>query len=62
MEEDRVYTVDEAAEYLKMSPDFIRYNVRHGKLGCYRCGKRMRFSIEHLEKYLRSVEMRAVEE
>lgn len=61
MEEDRVFTVKEAAEYLKMSPDYIRAQMRKGSLGCYRFGKSIRFSMEHIEDYLRSIEHKAVE-
>lgn len=59
MEEERSYTVKDAADYMKMSPDYIRDRVRDGSLSYYCHGRRIRFSKEHLEAFLTRVERKA---
>lgn len=47
--EDRLFTVDEAAQYLRLHPESVRRQVREGKLPHRRtAGGKIRFTSEDL--------------
>lgn len=56
MEEIKLYTPEEAAEILHMSIDYVYDKVQEGSLGCFRFGRKIRFSIDHLTSFIESKE------
>lgn len=50
----KIFTVDEAAEFLKVSPGYVQELMKNGELKFYRIGVRaIRISQEHIEEYLK---------
>lgn len=50
--EDNVYTLPEAAKYLKMAEPTLRLYIRQGDITGSRLGKRWMFQKKDLEKFL----------
>lgn len=50
--EQRLYTVDEAAEFLQLHPKTLRRKIREGEIESTRVGKRYRLSEAQLRGYL----------
>ena len=42
------YTTDEAAQFLRLSPNALRIMVCRGKVKAYKLGRRLRFHVEDL--------------
>ena len=52
MEDIKVYTVEEVAEILKMSKDYVYDRAAEGTLPCYKLGRELRFTAEHISTFL----------
>jgi excisionase family DNA binding protein len=48
----QLYTKEEAAELLRVSPVTVHRHIKEGKLGSYRMGSRVLVSASHIEDYL----------
>lgn len=58
----KILTVDEAAEFLRLSPGYVQLLIRDGELKCYRIGSRaIRISMEQIEEYLKNRESKESE-
>lgn len=55
--EPKIFTVDEAAEYLRLSPGYIRELIGNKELKCFRIGERaVRISMDQITEWLKSKE------
>lgn len=52
---DKVYTIDEAAELLKLNPMTIRREIKRGNLAAAKIGRTYRISKESLADYYRKI-------
>lgn len=50
--DQRLYTVDEAADFLQIHPKTLRRKIREGEIQSTRVGKRYRFTEAQLRDYL----------
>jgi len=53
-ENERWSSIDEVAEYLKVSTDTIRDYIRKEKIPNYKVGKQYRFKISEIDEWVRS--------
>lgn len=51
--EDKIYTVQEAADYLKISSSTIRRMANQRKLSSFRVNTRIRFHLVDLDDYVK---------
>ncbi|EJL42517.1 DNA-binding protein, excisionase family [Brevibacillus sp. CF112] len=51
---EKFYTVEEIAEYLKLTPATVRKFCVEGELGHYKIGKQFRIPVSDFEKFMRS--------
>lgn len=49
-------TVEQAADYLNVSPRWLSDAVRQRRIRCARLGRRVRFRIEYLEEFIAASE------
>lgn len=50
----KLYTIDEVAEYLRVTRRTIYRYIKQGKLPAYRVGDSWRFSDEDISEYLKN--------
>jgi excisionase family DNA binding protein len=48
----RLLTVDEAADYLNVTPRFVRRLVSDHRIAVHRLGRQIRFAIDDLDAYI----------
>ena len=53
LEEDRLLTIKEVAEYLRVDPKTVRRLIEDGELAAHKIGRQWRISESDLKKYLR---------
>ncbi|UCD07171.1 MAG: helix-turn-helix domain-containing protein [Candidatus Aenigmatarchaeota archaeon] len=58
IEDGNLYIVEDVAKFLHCTPAFVRKITRDKKIGSYRNGKRRLYSKEHIQSYLKSVEIK----
>jgi excisionase family DNA binding protein len=51
-----LYTLAEAAQILRCSTDTVMRRIASGKLRCFRDGRKVLFSENHINEYLESIE------
>lgn len=61
MIQDKLYTADQAAELLGVSPWTIRRWVREGQLRAFRVGRLVRIAASDMDAMLTTVEPKTVE-
>lgn len=49
----KLYTVNEVAETLHVSPKTVRYWVQHGKIKYFRVGSLVRFEADQVDSFLK---------
>ncbi len=55
--EPKIFTVDEAAEYLRLSPGYLRKLIGNKEIKCFRVGENaIRISMDHINEWLKSKE------
>src|SRR5437867_3955094 len=59
MASETYYTLDEAAEMLKLHPQTLRRWIRNGKLSAKRFGKQLRLRLDDLERAGRPARLEA---
>ncbi|MFN3466450.1 MAG: helix-turn-helix domain-containing protein [Candidatus Brocadiales bacterium] len=50
----RLLDIKEVASYLNVPPATVRWWVFAGKISCYKIGRRLKFSEEDIEAFLKS--------
>lgn len=51
MQQEQVYSIDEAAQMLRVHPDTIRRMIKRGELQANRVGRQYRIPRSELEKF-----------
>lgn len=60
---EKLLNLAQAAEFLNLTPKYLYQLLGEGKLGCYGGRhERKRFSMKHLNDYLRSIETKPFKE
>jgi excisionase family DNA binding protein len=49
---EKLMTVNEVADYLKIKPEIVRRKVRNHEIKAYKVGKAWRFSVAEVKKFL----------
>ena len=58
----KVFTIEEAAEFLRLSPGYVQKLIQSGELKSFRIGIRaVRISMEQIEEYLKNRESKVSE-
>ncbi len=53
LEDDRLLTIKEVAEYLRLDPKTVRRRIKDGELAAHKVGRQWRIAESDLKKYLR---------
>lgn len=58
---DEIFTIDEAAEYLKLSHQTIRKLIKEGKIKCFKTGRIYRITNDSIQEFIKNITSQGME-